>query len=143
MKRILSTAVATAATIVLAASGASAAFADPSDDPSSAAAELCTNLTELNSDTAALRALNPANATKDQIKEAYDDVQKSWSEVDKSTATWDAAKKDSVKKAAEDLKKAYEGLPGDTTGKDAASKLAPSVMTLDDATKSAKSGLTC
>ncbi|MFI5639731.1 hypothetical protein ACIA8H_20255 [Streptomyces goshikiensis] len=144
MRRILSTAVSTAAALVLAAGGASAAFAaDPSGQPTAAAAELCTDLTKLNSDTAALNALNPSTATKDQVKTAYDAVQSDWETVAKSTATWEAAQKDAVKSAADGLKKSYQALPGDTTGSDAVKKLKPQAQTLDAAVKAARTGLKC
>ncbi|MFD3551908.1 hypothetical protein ACFWWA_07380 [Streptomyces goshikiensis] len=138
----------TGAALVLAAGGASAAFAagpsdPPSGQPSAAAAELCTDLTKLNSDAAALNALNPSTATKDQVKSAYDAVQTSWETVAKSTATWEAAQKDAVKSAADGLKKSYQALPGDTTGSDAVTKLKPQAETLDTAVKAARTGLSC
>ncbi|WP_424216533.1 hypothetical protein ACN20G_30850 (plasmid) [Streptomyces sp. BI20] len=143
MRRCARVAAVAAAGLILTAGGTSAAFADPSDDPSSAAAELCTDLSELGSDSAALRALNPASATKDQVKEAYKDVQDSWKNVAESTATWDTAKKDAVKKAADALVKAYKDLPGDTTGTDALRQLSPHTAGLESAVTTARTGLTC
>ncbi|MCX4539501.1 hypothetical protein [Streptomyces sp. NBC_01565] len=134
----------TGAALVLAAGGASAAFAaGPSDGPSAAATELCTDLTTLNSDTAALNALNPSTATKDQVKDAYTAVQDDWEAVAKSTATWEAAQKDAVKTAADALKKSYQGLPGDTTGSEAVTTLKPQAQSLDAAVKAARTGLSC
>ncbi|MEU2392962.1 hypothetical protein [Streptomyces sp. NPDC007369] len=144
MKRFLRTAAVTTAALVLAGGGASAAFAvDPTDDPGKAAADLCANINQLSSDTAALNALNPSTATKDQIKDATDKVQEDWKDVAESTATWNQAKKNAVKTASENLKKAYENLPGDTTGSQAVTKLAPQVQALNASIRDARRELTC
>ncbi|MDA5282938.1 hypothetical protein ACWGHM_18945 [Streptomyces sp. NPDC054904] len=118
----------------------------PSDEASKAtqaAADLCTDLNALRADNAKLKALNPANATKDQIKEAVDAVQSDWEGVKENTSALKEAERNAVKAAAEDLKKSYEDLPGDTTGKDALTQLQPKIQTLDVATAAASSGLKC
>ncbi|MFF2191409.1 hypothetical protein [Streptomyces sp. NPDC058157] len=133
-----------AAALLLSVGGASAAFAaDPSPNQSAAAAQLCTDLNELRSDATALFGLNPASATKDQVKDAYDDVRDGWDDVSESTAAWNAAQKDAVKSAADGLKKTWDGLPGDVTGAEAATKLKPQAQMLDSAVKSARTGLKC
>ncbi|MEU9234340.1 hypothetical protein [Streptomyces subrutilus] len=144
MNRVLSAAVSTVSALVLSAGGASAALAaGPTDDPTAAAAQLCTNLNELKADNAKLRALDPANATKEQIQEAYSDVQDDWKDVADSTATWDTARKDAVKTAADDLKTAYEALPGDTTGRESVTALKPHTDKLETAVTEAHSSLNC
>ncbi|MGP3689656.1 hypothetical protein ACTVZO_34010 [Streptomyces sp. IBSNAI002] len=144
MNRVLSAAVGTVSALVLSAGGASVALAaGPTDDPTAAAAELCTNLNELKADIAKLRALDPANATKDQIQEAHSDVQDDWKDVAESTATWKASHKDAVKTAAENMKTAYEALPGDTTGRETVAALQQHTEKLDTAVTEARSGLNC
>ncbi|MFE4637792.1 hypothetical protein ACFRJ1_31085 [Streptomyces sp. NPDC056773] len=141
MNRLLATAVSTAAAGLLVAGGAASAFAaGPTDD---ATTELCSSLTELKADNAKLRALDPATATKDQIKDAHNAVQDDWKTVAESTAQFNAAQKDAVKSAANDLKKAYEDLPGDTTGAEVLTKLTPDLQKLDTAVASAQTGLQC
>ncbi|MEU9720145.1 hypothetical protein [Streptomyces sp. NPDC047976] len=126
-----------------------AACSDNSDDNSAAeqatkaAADLCTDLNALKSDNAKLKAMNPASATKDQVKEAYDAVQKDWDSVKDNVAKLKQAEQDAVKQAAEDLKKGYENLPGDTTGTDALTKLQPQIQKLDEASTAAATGLKC
>ncbi|NXY99472.1 hypothetical protein HYE82_34895 [Streptomyces sp. BR123] len=143
-RRFPRTAAVTAAALVLAGGGTSAAFAgDPTDNPSEAAADLCANINELSSDTAALRALNPSTTTKDQIKDATNEVHEDWKKVAESTATWNQAKKNALKTASQNLQKAYENLPGDTTGSQAATQLAPQVQALSAAIKNARTELTC
>ncbi|MFD8293863.1 hypothetical protein ACFV2B_37345, partial [Streptomyces lavendulae] len=93
-----------AAALVLSVGGASAALAaDPSPNPSAAAAQLCTDLNKLRSDATALSGLS-ASSTKEQAKSAYNAVKDGWDTVSKSTATWSAAQKDAVKSAADGLK---------------------------------------
>ncbi|MCX5129662.1 hypothetical protein M8Z33_02220 [Streptomyces sp. ZAF1911] len=141
MNRLLATAVSTAAAALLVAGGAASAFAAaPADD---ATDKLCSSLTELKADNAKLRALDPATATKDQIKDAHKAVQDDWKTVAESTAQFNAAQKDAVKKASNDLKKTYDDLPGDTTGADALTKLTPDLQALDTAVASAQNGLQC
>ncbi|MFK0255856.1 hypothetical protein [Streptomyces sp. NPDC090445] len=143
-RRFPRTAVVTATALVLAGGGMSAAYAgDPTANPSQAAADLCANINQLSSDTAALQALNPATTTKDQVKDATEKVQEDWKEVAESTATWNQAKKNAVKTATENLKKAYANLPGDTTGSQAATKLAPQVQALNTAIRDARRDLNC
>ncbi|AZM92834.1 hypothetical protein D1J60_01225 [Streptomyces sp. W1SF4] len=108
-----------------------------------AAADLCTDLNALKSDNAKLKAMNPASATKDQIKEAYDAVQKDWDNVKENTKELKQAERDAIKQAAEDLKKGYEDLPGDTTGQEALTKLQPQIQKLDQASTAAATGLKC
>ncbi|MFE4258917.1 hypothetical protein [Streptomyces sp. NPDC056883] len=141
MNRLLATAVSTAAAALLVAGGAASAFAAaPADD---ATDKLCSSLTELKADNAKLRALDPATATKDQIKDAHKAVQDDWKTVAESTAQFNAAQKDAVKTATNDLKKTYDDLPGDTTGADALTKLTPDLQKLDTAVASAQNGLQC
>ncbi|MEU8465543.1 hypothetical protein [Streptomyces sp. NPDC029003] len=133
-----------AAALLLSAGVAAPAFAaDPSPNPSAAAAQLCTDLNKLRSDATALSGLNPASATKDQVKDAYNDVKGGWETVGKSKAEWNAAQKQAVKSAADGLKKTWDDLPGDTTGAQAATKLKPQATALDSAVKSARTGLKC
>ncbi|MEV0985750.1 hypothetical protein [Streptomyces sp. NBC_01343] len=143
MKRFVASGLLCAAVVL----GASACSSDddttPAEAASSASAALCTNLVQLKSDSAALKALNPATATKDQLKSAYDAVQTSWKNVKESTSALKSAEKDAVTSAAENLKKAYEDLPGDTTGKDAATQLQPQVQALDTATTEATTAHKC
>ncbi|KJK52388.1 hypothetical protein [Streptomyces sp. NRRL F-4428] len=115
----------------------------PSEDASEAAADLCTDLNALKADNAKLKALNPAVATKDQIKEAHDAVQQDWEDVKENAGKMKDAERSAVQSAAENLKKAYEDLPGDTTGRDALTQLQPQIQQLDDATAAASSGLKC
>ncbi|KIF03906.1 hypothetical protein PL81_21730 [Streptomyces sp. RSD-27] len=144
MRPIPSTAVSAAAALVLSVGGASAAFAaDPSPNQSAAAAQLCTDLNRLRSDATALAGLNPASTTKDQVKDAYNNVKDDWDAVSKSTATWSAAQKDAVKSAADGLKKTWDNLPADATGAEAAAQLKPQAQKLDSAVKSARTGLKC
>lgn len=144
MRHIPSNAVSAAAALVLSVGGASPAFAaDPSPNSSAAAAQLCTDLNKLRSDATALFGLNPASATKDQVKSAYDDVRDGWDAVAKSTAEWNAAQREAVKSAADGLKKTWDGLPDDTAGAEAATKLKPQAQMLDSAVKSARTGLKC
>ncbi|MFF4580166.1 hypothetical protein [Streptomyces sp. NPDC001389] len=144
MRHIPSTAVSAAAVLVLSVGGASAAFAaDPSPNSSAAAAQLCADLNKLRSDATALSGLDPASATKGQVKSAYDDVKNDWDAVAKSTATWSASQKEAVKSAADGLKKTWDGLPDSTTGAEAATQLKPQAQMLDSAVKSARTGLKC
>ncbi|MFF1559483.1 hypothetical protein [Streptomyces sp. NPDC058279] len=115
----------------------------PQEKASKAGAELCTNLNQLKSDNAALKALNPATATKDQMQKAYGAVQTDWKNVKENTQTMKSAERDAVQSAAENLKKAYEGLPGDTTGRDALIQLQPQIQQLDTATTQAATDHNC
>ncbi|MEU9081583.1 hypothetical protein [Streptomyces sp. NPDC048357] len=115
----------------------------PAEEATQAAADLCTDLNALKADNAKLKALNPANATKDQVKEAYDAVQEDWNGVKENLSKMKEAEKAAVQSAAEDLKKSYEDLPGDTTGKDARTQLEPQIQKLDEATTAAAKGLRC
>ncbi|MFJ7775325.1 hypothetical protein [Streptomyces yangpuensis] len=115
----------------------------PAEEATEAAADLCTDLNALKADNAKLKALNPAVATKDQIKEAYDAVQEDWQNVKENASKLKDAEREAVQSAAENLKKGYEDLPGDTTGKDALTQLQPQIQSLDQATTSAASGLKC
>ncbi|WP_420080157.1 hypothetical protein ACN6AT_18080 [Streptomyces sp. JL4002] len=115
----------------------------PAEEATEAAADLCTDLNSLKADNAKLKALNPANATKDQIKDAVDAVQQDWENVKENTGKMKDAEREAVQQAAENLKKGYEGLPGDTTGKDALTQLQPQIQQLEDATTTASTGLKC
>ncbi|MFD5529803.1 hypothetical protein, partial [Streptomyces virginiae] len=97
----------------------------PAEEASEASADLCTDLNALKADNAKLKALNPAVATKDQIKDAYDAVQQDWANVKENASKLKDAEREAVQSAAENLKKGYEDLPGDTTGKDALTQLQP------------------
>ncbi|MFD6230121.1 hypothetical protein ACFWFZ_25095 [Streptomyces sp. NPDC060232] len=115
----------------------------PAEEASEAAADLCTDLNALKADTAKLKALNPAVATKDQIEEAHDAVQQDWESVKENASKMKDAERSAVQSAAENLKKGYEDLPGDTTGKDALTQLQPQIQQLGDAASTASSGLKC
>ncbi|MEJ8643339.1 hypothetical protein WKI68_21985 [Streptomyces sp. MS1.HAVA.3] len=115
----------------------------PSEEATEAAADLCTDLGALKADNAKLKALNPATATKDQIKEAYDAVQDDWADVKENVSKLREAERAAVQGAAEDLKKGYEDLPGDTTGKDALTQLQPQIQKLDETSTAAATGLQC
>ncbi|MGW7065131.1 hypothetical protein ACWGHM_42530 [Streptomyces sp. NPDC054904] len=137
MNRLLATAVSTAAAALLVAGGAALASAEPTDD---ATKQLCSRLTELKADNAKLRALDPASATKDQIKDAHDAVQDDWKAVAESTAQFNAAQKDAIKSAADNVKKTYEDLPGGTTGAQALTKITPDLQKRDTVVASAQCG---
>ncbi|MFB7177562.1 hypothetical protein ACFCYI_07660 [Streptomyces sp. NPDC056257] len=115
----------------------------PEEEATQAAKDLCTDLTALKADNAKLKALNPATATKDQVKEAYDAVQEDWSGVKDNLSKLKDAEREAVKSAAENLKKGYEDLPGDTTGKDALTQLQPQIQKLDETATAASTGLRC
>ncbi|MEV6675779.1 hypothetical protein AB0N09_02780 [Streptomyces erythrochromogenes] len=115
----------------------------PAEEATEAAADLCTDLNALKADNAKLKALNPAVATKDQIKEAYDAVQQDWADVKENASKLKDAEREAVQSAAEGLKKGYEDLPGDTTGRDALTQLQPQIQSLDQAATAAASGLKC
>ncbi|MET9605144.1 hypothetical protein ABZZ17_08755 [Streptomyces sp. NPDC006512] len=139
-----------AALCVSALLGLSACSSDDSDSPAAeaskatqTAAELCTNLAALKADNAKLKALDPANATKDQVKSAVDAVQQDWENVKENTAALKEAERAAVQASAEDIKKSYEAMPGDTTGKDALTQLQPKIQTLDETTTAASKGLRC
>lgn len=136
MKRFVASGLLCAAA-VLGASACSSDDTTPQEEATKAAAQLCSNLTQLRADTAKLKALNPATATKDQMQEAYKAVQTDWKNVKDSASTMRSAERDAVQSSAEDLKKAYDNLPGDTTGKDALTQLQPQIRQLDDAIKQA------
>ncbi|MFE9481773.1 hypothetical protein ACFYNM_24585 [Streptomyces spororaveus] len=115
----------------------------PEEEATKAAADLCTDLAALKADNAKLKALDPANATKDQVKDAYEAVQKDWEGVKENANQLKDAEREAVKSAAEDLKKSYQSLPGDTTGKDARTQLQPQIENLDQAATAAATGLRC
>uniref|UniRef100_A0AAU2JPE7 NarX-like N-terminal domain-containing protein n=1 Tax=Streptomyces sp. NBC_00049 TaxID=2903617 RepID=A0AAU2JPE7_9ACTN len=115
----------------------------PAEEATEAAADLCTDLNALKADNAKLKALNPAVATKDQIKDAVDAVQEDWENVKSNTQKMKDAERSAVQGAAENLKKAYEDLPGDTTGKDALTQLQPQIQKLEESTTAASTGLRC
>ncbi|MFJ3976455.1 type IV pili methyl-accepting chemotaxis transducer N-terminal domain-containing protein [Streptomyces sp. NPDC090021] len=115
----------------------------PAEEATEAAADLCTDLNALKADNAKLKALNPAVATKDQIKDAYDAVQQDWENVEENASKMKDAEREAVQSAAENLKKGYEDLPGDTTGQDALTQLQPQIQSLDQAATAATSGLKC
>ncbi len=115
----------------------------PAEEASQAAADLCTDLNALKADNAKLKALDPANATKDQVKDAYEAVQKDWENVKENASQLKDAERAAVQSAAENLKKSYQDLPGDTTGKDARTQLQPQIEQLDQATTAAATGLRC
>ncbi|MFE2283830.1 hypothetical protein ACFXDJ_06625 [Streptomyces sp. NPDC059443] len=115
----------------------------PKDKATQAASALCTNLSALKGDTAKLDALDPATATKDQIKDAYEAVQKDWAAVSSDLGDLKGAKKDAVSGAADGLKKAYEGLPGDTTGKDALTAIRPQIQKLNETAAAASTSVAC
>ncbi|OKI29656.1 hypothetical protein CG724_24415 [Streptomyces sp. CB02120-2] len=142
MKRFVASGLLCAA-VVLGATACSSDDTTPEEEATKAAAELCTSLTQLKSDNAALKALSPATATKDQMKSAYDAVQTDWQNVKKNTTTLKSAEKSAVTTAAENLKKAYEGLSGDTTGKDALTQLQPQIQALDTAVTEAATTQKC
>lgn len=142
MKRFVASGLLCAA-VVLGASACSSNDETPAEKASKAGAELCTNLTQLKSDNAALKALNPATATKDQMQKAYDAVQTDWKNVKQNTQTMKSAERDAVQSAAENLKKAYESLPGDTTGREALTQLQPQIQQLDTAATQAATDHHC
>ncbi|MFD8979751.1 hypothetical protein [Streptomyces sp. NPDC059564] len=115
----------------------------PSEEATQAAADLCTDLNALKADTAKLKALNPAVATKDQVQQARDAVKKDWENVKGNLTKLKESERNAVTSAAENLNKAYDDLPGDTTGKDALTKLQPQIQSLDEATTAATTGLKC
>ncbi|MEW2416924.1 hypothetical protein AB0953_24785 [Streptomyces sp. NPDC046866] len=131
------------AVVAVGASACSSNDKTPEEEATQAAAELCTNLTKLKSDNAALKALNPATATKDQMQQAYEAVQTDWKKVKESRQTMKSAEREAVKDAAENLKKSYDDLPGDTTGKDALTQLQPQIQALDTAVNEAATSLRC
>lgn len=89
------------------------------------------------------RTAGPATATKDQIKDAYEAVQKDRTAVSGDLGDLKGAKKDAVSGAADGLKKAYEGLPGDTTGKDAPTTLRPQIRKLNETAAAASVSIAC
>lgn len=133
------------AVCVTAAFGLTACSDDstPAEDATKAAANVCTDLSALKADNAKLKALDPAHATKDQIKEAYDAVQEDWANVKDNLGKLKEAERTAVQSAAEDLKKGYEDLPGDTTGQTALTQLQPQIQKLDESATVAATGLRC
>ncbi|WKD33557.1 hypothetical protein [Streptomyces xanthophaeus] len=128
---------------ILGLSACSDDSSSPAEEASQAAADLCTDLNALKADNAKLKALDPANATKDQVKDAYEAVQKDWANVKENAAQLKDAERASVQSAAENLKKSYQDLPGDTTGKEARTQLQPQIEQLDQAAQAAATGLRC
>ncbi|WKV72903.1 hypothetical protein AW27_015990 [Streptomyces sp. PCS3-D2] len=115
----------------------------PAEEATEAAAALCTDLNALKADNAKLKALDPAVATKDQVKDAYDAVQQDWENVKENANKLKDAEREAVQSAAENLKKGYQDLPGDTTGQAALTQLQPQIQSLEQATAAAASGLKC
>ncbi|MFE0581591.1 hypothetical protein [Streptomyces sp. NPDC058874] len=115
----------------------------PAEEATEAAAALCTDLNALKADNAKLKALDPAVATKDQVKDAYDAVQQDWENVKENANKLKDAEREAVQSAAENLKKGYQDLPGDTTGQAALTQLQPQIQSLEQATTAAASGLKC
>lgn len=115
----------------------------PKAEATRAASALCTNLSTLKGDTAKLDALDPATATKDQIKDAHEAVQKDWTAVSGDLGDLKGAKKDAVSGAADGLKKAYEDLPGDTTGKEALTALRRQIRKLNETAAAASTSVAC
>ncbi|QES46750.1 hypothetical protein DEJ50_01640 [Streptomyces venezuelae] len=142
MKRFPVTAAAVAAA-ALALSACTSDDSSPQEEATQAAQQLCTDLNLLKADTAKLTALNPASATKDQLKDAYDAVQTDWENVKKSAADLREAERDALEDAAGDLKSGYEDLPGDTTGQQAVTQLQPQAQKLDQAAKAASTQHKC
>ncbi|MEV7562369.1 hypothetical protein ACGFYY_17590 [Streptomyces sp. NPDC048331] len=128
---------------ILGLSACSDDSSSPAEEATKAAAELCTDLNALKADNAKLKALDPANATKDQVKDAYEAVQQDWENVKENAKQMKDAERAAVQSAAENLKKSYQDLPGDTTGKDARTQLQPQIESLDAAAANASSGLRC
>ncbi|WP_330300228.1 hypothetical protein [Streptomyces sp. NBC_00503] len=94
--------VATTVLCATAALGLTACSDDrsPKAEAAHAASALCTNLSTLKGDTAKLDALDPATATKDQIKDAYEAVQKDWTAVGGDLGDLKGAKKDALNETA-------------------------------------------
>ncbi|MFD5508019.1 hypothetical protein ACFWIB_09620 [Streptomyces sp. NPDC127051] len=143
MKRFVASGLLCTAVVLGASACSSSDDTTPAEAASSASAALCTSLVQLKSDNAALKALNPATATKDQLQSAYDAVQADWKKVKENSSALKSAEKDAVTTAAENLKKAYEDLPGDTTGKDAITQLQPQIQALDTAATQATTANNC
>ncbi|MFD7836558.1 hypothetical protein [Streptomyces sp. NPDC059761] len=143
MKRFVASGLLCTAAVLGASACSSSDDTTPAEAASSASAALCTNLVQLKSDNAALKALNPATATKDQLQSAYNAVQTDWKNVKENSSALKSAEKDAVTTAAENLKKAYEDLPGDTTGKDAITQLQPQIQALDTAATQATTANNC
>ncbi|MEU3316270.1 hypothetical protein ACGFY6_01830 [Streptomyces sp. NPDC048387] len=142
MKRFVASGLLCAA-VVLGASACSSNDTTPQEEASTAAAELCTNLVQLKSDNAALKALNPATATKDQIHNAVEAVRTDWKNVKESKQTMKSAEREAVQEATDNLKKGYDDLPGDTTGKDALTQLQPQIQAVDTAVQQSAASLKC
>ncbi|MFJ9343270.1 type IV pili methyl-accepting chemotaxis transducer N-terminal domain-containing protein [Streptomyces sp. NPDC101733] len=115
----------------------------PKEEATKAAAALCNDLATLKADSAKLRAMDPANSTKDQIKSAFDAVQTDWDNVKKNAQALEQAKRDAVKNSAEGLKKSYEDLPGDTTGQQVMTSIQPELAKLDASVAAASTSLKC
>ncbi|UQW99876.1 hypothetical protein [Streptomyces sp. RerS4] len=115
----------------------------PKEEATQAAQALCTNFSELKGDTAKLRALDPANATKDQIKEAYDAVKEDLDAMGDNLQSLEQAKRDALTAAGDNLKKAYEDLPGDTTGQNTLTAIRPHVVKLEETVAASSTTLKC
>ncbi|MFD5143774.1 hypothetical protein [Streptomyces sp. NPDC058401] len=142
MKRLpIAAALGAAAALFL--TGCSSDDPSPKEQATQAASELCTGLSTLKADQAKLAALDPASATKDQIKDAVDAVQTDWDNVSSSLKDLGAAKKSAVGSAVGDLKSGFGNLPGDTTGSDALTQLKPQIQKFDETLVAASVGVTC
>ncbi|MFE4258309.1 hypothetical protein [Streptomyces sp. NPDC056883] len=142
MKRLPITA-ALGATAVLFLTSCSSDDPSPKAQATQAASELCTGLSTLKGDQAKLAALDPASATKDQIKDAVDAVQTDWDKISSSLKDLNSAKKSAVGSAVGDLKSGAGNLPGDTTGSQALTQLKPQIQKLDETLVAASAGVTC
>ncbi|MEU8773774.1 hypothetical protein [Streptomyces sp. NPDC048606] len=142
MKRFAATTLI-CATAALGLSACSDDSTTPKEEATQAAQALCTNLSSLKGDTAKLRALDPANATKDQIKDAYEAVKKDIDAMGDNLQSLEQAKRDALKSAGENLKKAYEDLPGDTTGQNVMTAIQPQVKTLEETVAASSTTLKC
>ncbi|MER5930814.1 hypothetical protein [Streptomyces sp. NPDC002054] len=142
MKRFPATAAAIAAA-ALSLSACSSDDSSPQEEATQAAQQLCTDLNTLKADNAKLAALNPASATKDQLKDAFDAVQTDWENVKKSASSLRQAEREALEDAAGDLKSSYQDLPGDTTGQQALTQLQPQIQKLDQSATAASTQLKC
>ncbi|MEV0317325.1 hypothetical protein ACIBKX_23075 [Streptomyces sp. NPDC050658] len=143
MKRLLATGMLCAALALSVTSCSDDDDDSPREEATEAAADLCSDLSELKADNTKLRDLDPASATKEQIKDAHEDVQDGWDDVKNDLGKLDSAKKEALTNAADDLKKAYDDLPDDTTGKDALNQLQPQIKKLDETLAAASTDLKC
>ncbi|MEV6108985.1 hypothetical protein AB0M28_30420 [Streptomyces sp. NPDC051940] len=142
MKRSLATG-AVCAAVLLSLAACSDDDESPAEKATKAAGELCTDLTQMKSDVAALGALDAKTATKDQIKTATDAVQEDWDDIKDNLGDLASAKKDALSDATGDLKSSYDDLSGDTTGEEARTELQPQITKLQETVDAASTGLKC